>query len=151
MTTVSSYRRIATLIYSNNPRKKNKVIDWGNSVNQWLVTDWDIIRDYLLNSFSYEIQEKIKYTYNEGKDSIFKNLVDYDNIVILPSIGYYYNLRDTSLSYAVLPNVLYTNSVKIIENALKEKNLMDNVPLWNGRPIAIFVPIISTDEKKEYE
>lgn len=144
------YDLIATPIYGN-PCRKNKVTDWGISASRWLITDWDIIRECLLCNFPSELQKIIIHSYSEGRDSIFKNIVDYGSKTILPGIGYYYDLRDTNCSYAVLYDITPNEDVDILETHLKKRGLMDELPMRTLYSLDIFIPILPVNEKKEYE
>lgn len=119
----------------------------GCSRQQWLITDRNIIMNNLLCNFSDSIREKIIYSYSEGRDSAFQNLINFEQKVFLSENIYYYPLRDSHLSYIILENIPYTNQIKDIETILKEKNLLDRVSLRKHYTISIFIPILQITEK----
>lgn len=119
----------------------------GCSRQQWLITDRNIIMSNLLCNFPDSIREKIVYSYSEGRDSVFQNLIDFEQKNFLSENIYYYPLRDSHLSYIILENIPYTNQIKDIETILKEKNLLDRVSIRKHYTISIFIPILSINEK----
>lgn len=120
----------------------------GCSRHQWLIADRNILRNNLLCNFPDSIQKKIIYSYSEERDSLFQNLIDFENKVYLSDEIYYYPLKDSLFSYVVLENVQYTEQIKRLETILKEKKMLDNVPIREPYSINIFIPILQTNEEK---
>ena len=121
----------------------------GCSRQQWLITDRDIIINNLLCNFPDSIQEKIVYSYSDGRDSAFQNLIDFEHKIVLSENIYYYPLRDSLISYIVLVSVQYTNQEKCLESLLKKKGLLDKVPIREDYSINIFIPILQANNEKK--
>ena len=116
----------------------------------FLINDKDIILNFLLPYYSdnNEIKNEILYSYSENRDTVFRNLIEYDNKVIVDNEVYYYPLKDTTLRYVVISN-LYLHRLNEFINLFKEKELLNEDCLINTNflcNVKISIPLL---EKKE--
>jgi len=110
----------------------------------FLITDTSIIYN-LLDIFSVPdtIRNEIIYNYSENRDTIFNDIIDYNNKVIVDESAYCYLLKDTTFKYAMLS----TLDNELINKFLKvwfERNL--NSTEWVVYPeiissIGIYIPL----------
>lgn len=110
----------------------------------FLITDTSIIYNSLdIFSVPDTIRNEIIYNYSENRDTIFNDIIDYNNKVIVDESAYYYLLKDTTFKYAILS----TLDNELINKFLKvwfERNL--NSKEWVVYPeiissIGIFIPL----------
>ena len=124
----------------------------GRNGYDFLAYDKDLIFDYLLCNFQGKEKEAIIYSYSEGRDSIFKNMIDFTKHEV-DSFSYYYNLRRTDVSYIILYIERYESCLDTLFLLMKTyKTLDDNMILlpkegkknpYNIWDVRIFIPIIN--------
>lgn len=116
-----------------------------------IITEKKIIFDYLINYFPDNIKEEILYSYSNNRDSIFKNLINFDSKVIIDKTIYYYPLKDTSVKYAVISVINLNSQYKLIEfiEALKTVGYfidLKHIHLKSLFGLGIYIPLI--EQKK---
>lgn len=115
-------------------------------VYEFLITDKDIIFDFLFPFFQDSIRREITYSYSENRDTVFENLIEYDHKVIINDDLYYYPLRDTTLRYARLSTLHLYQLDEFIEllkkrNYFKEECLIDPKSISS---ISIYIPLVDS-------
>lgn len=129
-------------------------LPWGRNGYDFMAYDKDLILNYLLCNFQGKDKEDIIYSYSDGRDSIFKNMIDFTKHEV-NAYSYYYDLRRTDVSYIVLCIRQYEHCLEYLEQLfllMKAYKTLDedmillpkegkNIPyIWSVR---IFIPIIN--------
>ena len=117
---------------------------YAGCIYEFLITNKNIIFDYLLPFFQDSIKREILYSYSENRDTVFENLIEYDHKVIENDDVYYYPLRDTALRYAVLYSLHWDQFNEFVELLKKENHFKEDC-LIDGSMISsiyIYIPLI---------
>ena len=90
-------------VVENNKRSYSGTIPAGFARNTIIIWDRNFIANHLLPMFrDIEDRRKINYTLNHSNDSTFKNIIDYNNKVVINDKMYYYPLKiRTCLTFSV--------------------------------------------------
>lgn len=149
-----------SLIVNQNPN--------GSCLCSFIITNKNVI-NYLLPLFPNNIKKEILYSYSDNRDTIFKDLIEYehktivndrdtffnkieyDNKTIITDSVFYYPLRDTTLRYAVIFTAHFDMFDEFIE-LLKQEDILKDYYLIDVDGITafqVFIPLIDTPQNNE--
>jgi hypothetical protein len=114
-------------------------------IYNFLITDKDVIFNYLFPYMEEDLQEAILYSYSYNRDTTFKNLIDYNKKTIVNDHLFFFPILDLNINYIVMYSYHTQSTIIDFVHVLKERKIFEYCSCINEKKlgiIKIYIPIL---------